>query len=138
MEDMNISFQRRTDLALSALRALHESGGRMTGADLAERVETTASYLPQVIAPLIRVGWITSDRGPGGGYQLTDAVAGISLLDVIGVTEGPAADGRCVLRDAPCPGDEACPVHTVWVEARRVLVDGFGTIPVFDNEGALP
>jgi Rrf2 family protein len=134
---MNISFQRRTDLALSALRALREAGGRMTGTELAERVETTTSYLPQVIAPLVRAGWVTSDRGPRGGYQLTGEATGITLLDVIDVTEGPRRDGRCVLRDAPCPGEEACPVHTVWVEARRVLVDGFGTIAVFDNEGAL-
>lgn len=134
---MNINFQRRTDLAISALRVLGEAGGRMSGADLAERLETTATYLPQVMAPLIKAGWVSSDRGPRGGYRLDGDTEGVTLLDVIEATEGQSGHGRCVMRDAPCPGDEACPVHAVWAEARQVLVEGFGTIHVLDSEGAL-
>lgn len=132
---MNISFQRRTDLALGVLRALALAPEVVSGSDLADEVGTTVTYLPQVMAPLIRAGWVTSDRGPGGGYRLTPAARDVRLLEVIEVTEGPAADGRCVLRDAPCPGDEACPVHVVWTEARRVLTEGFSAIPVIERTG---
>ncbi len=127
---MNISFQRKTDLALGVLRALTKTDGRLSGAELARQVGTTTSYLPQVIAPLIGAGWISSGRGPGGGYQLTDAADDLYLLDVLEVTEGPPESGRCILRDAPCPGDTQCGVHAVWSDARRVLVDGLAKIPV--------
>ncbi|MEX1249199.1 MAG: Rrf2 family transcriptional regulator [Acidimicrobiia bacterium] len=127
---MNISFQRKTDLALGVLRALTKADGRLSGAELARQVGTTTSYLPQVIAPLIGAGWINSGRGPGGGYQLTDAAGDLYLLDVLEVTEGPAESGRCILRDAPCPGETQCGVHVVWTDARRVLVDGLAKIPV--------
>lgn len=136
---MNIGFSRRTDLALAAMYALAEHGGRMPGSALARRAGTTLTYLPQVVAPLIQAGWITSDRGPGGGYRLTAEAANARLLDVIEATEGPAVNGQCALRpDAPCPGDHPCPVHTVWTEARRVLIEGFAQIPVLelDREGA--
>lgn len=132
---MNISFQRRTDLALGVLRALATAPEVVSGSDLADEVGTTVSYLPQVMAPLIKAGWVTSDRGPGGGYKLTVAAADVRLLDVIEATEGPAADGRCVLRDAPCPGDQQCPVHVVWAEARRVLTEGFAAIAVIETTG---
>jgi Rrf2 family iron-sulfur cluster assembly transcriptional regulator len=127
---MNFGFQRRTDLALAVLRALAEADGvRLPGAVLADRVETTISYLPQVIAPLVQAGWVASDRGPGGGYRLTDAAENLRLLEVIEATEGPADHGRCVLREGPCPGDQPCPIHYVWSEARQVLVDGFAAVP---------
>jgi Rrf2 family iron-sulfur cluster assembly transcriptional regulator len=127
---MNMSFQRKTDLALAVLRALTSAGGRLSGAELAFRVGTTINYLPQVIAPLINAGWISSGRGPGGGYQLTETASDLRLLDVVEVTEGPTESGKCILRDAPCPGLEPCAVHAVWANARRVLVEGMATIPI--------
>jgi Rrf2 family protein len=132
---MNIGFQRRTDLAISLLRVLASASGVVSGADLAGAVGTTTTYLPQVMTPLVKAGWVSSERGPRGGYRLTEEAEGIRLLDVIEATEGPAADGRCVLKDGPCPGDESCPVHDVWVMGRRVLTEGLGAIPVFERQG---
>jgi Rrf2 family transcriptional regulator, iron-sulfur cluster assembly transcription factor len=129
-ELMNISFQRKTDLAFAVMRTLAEAERRLSGADLAREVGTTLSYLPQIVSPLIAAGWISSGRGPGGGYELTEAASGVHLLDVVEVTEGPAESGRCVLRDAPCPGETQCGVHAVWAEARHVLLAGLARIPV--------
>ena len=115
---MNVRFARRTDLALAALQVLAKAGGRVTRSDLAEETGTTPSFLPQVMAPMVQAGWVKSERGPGGGYQLTDA-AEARLLEVVEATEGPTSDGRCVMRDGPCPGEVTCPIHAIWVEARR-------------------
>lgn len=132
---MNLGIQRKTDLALMALEALPVDGSTMAGAALAESIGTTPTFLPQVIAPLVSRGWVTSERGPGGGYSLTGEALSVSLLDVITAIEGPPANGRCVLRDAPCPGTNACMAHPVWSEARRVLEEGFGSIPAVSNQG---
>ena len=125
---MNVSFQRRTDLALSALRALANVEGRMSGSDLAQRIGTTPAFLSQVVSPLVQAGWVTSGRGPGGGYRLSNTAQLARFLDVVEATEGPTVNGRCVLRDQACPGEELCPVHAVWTEARQVLVEGMEDI----------
>ena len=125
---MNIGFQRHTDLALSALEVL-SSRAAISGPDLADQVGTTITFLPQVMAPLIRARWVTSHRGPGGGYRLTPLAAGLNVREVMDATEGPMVTGRCVLRDAPCPGSDECPVHVAWVEARAVLISGLESIP---------
>jgi Rrf2 family protein len=132
---MNISFSRRTDLALAALQALASANQRMSRIDLAKQIGTTSTFLPQVLSPLVLAGWVVSERGPGGGYELTEVASNASLLQVVEATEGPTANGRCVLRDGPCPGEVSCPIHTVWVEARRVLVDGFDLVPAFQTQG---
>ncbi|HEX6221424.1 MAG TPA: Rrf2 family transcriptional regulator [Acidimicrobiia bacterium] len=130
---MNITFQRRTDLALLALRALAASGGIMSRNDLASETGTTSSFIPQVVAPLVEAGWVTSSRGPGGGYRIAGSAFDVHLLEVVEAVEGPSSDGRCGLRDAPCPGEESCPIHDIWTEARRVLVEGFDQVLVLPN-----
>jgi Rrf2 family iron-sulfur cluster assembly transcriptional regulator len=125
---MNVRFARRTDLALAALQVLARARGRVTRSDLAAETGTTPSFLPQVMAPMVQAGWVKSERGPGGGYQLTDAAFEARLLEVVEATEGPTSDGRCVMRDGPCPGEDTCPIHAIWVEARAVLVDGFDNV----------
>jgi Rrf2 family iron-sulfur cluster assembly transcriptional regulator len=128
---VKLALQKKTDLALAALRALAAAGGSLTGSALAKKAKTTISFLPQVMSPLVQEGWVVSLRGPGGGYQLTAAAASVHLLDVVEATEGPVDNGRCVLRDGPCPGQAACSVHEVWVQARQVLRRGFAQVPVF-------
>jgi Rrf2 family protein len=126
---MIFKLHKRTDLALSALRHLDATPtGRATGQELADAIGSTIPFLPQVMSPLIRAGWVSSERGPGGGYTLTEDSTMATLYDVIEATEGQSLTGRCVLRDAPCPGNEACRVHSVADEARAVLVDGFRQI----------
>lgn len=132
---MNFSFNRRTELALAAIRTLASSPGRMTRVDLAREIGTTASYLPQVMSPLIDGGWIRSGRGPGGGYELSNTASDLRLLEVVEATEGPTDNGRCVLNDGPCPGEETCPIHAVWLEARRVLIAGFEQTPALTIKG---
>ncbi len=132
-----LRFQRRTDLALSALRRLGEAEGRrLTGTVLAQEVGTTASFLPQVMSPLIHAGWVVSERGPGGGYFLAEESDNVSILDVVEATEGPTIDERCALRDAPCPGDVPCQIHHVAVAAREMLRDEFSQIPAIPKERA--
>lgn len=132
-ELMNIGLQRRTDLALQALEDL--GGGARSGPELAERIGATIAFLPQVMAPLIRGGWVRSHRGPGGGYRLTPAARQVSLLEVIETMEGPGRVGRCVLRDAACPGAETCPVHAAWSEARALLVERLAATPAMSGRG---
>ncbi len=131
---MKPSFHRRTDLALKALRALSGAGEPVPGSELAAATGTTVTFLPQVMGPLVRNGWVSSLRGPGGGYSLTGAATQASLLEVIEATEGPADDGVCVVSGGPCPGMPACPVHPVWTAAREVLIEGFSSVPVLSGE----
>lgn len=118
---MELRFSRRTYLAMRALRELSEERDQLSGVELAERIETTSPFLPQVLSPMIKAGWIESQTGPGGGYRLAVSLVDLSLLEVVETVEGPTETGECVLRDGPCPGTESCPVHEAWQSARSEL-----------------
>jgi Rrf2 family protein len=129
---MQMTLQRRTELALRALRALDATRGTVSGAALASRIETTPTYLPQVMAPLVAAGWVASGRGPNGGYTLREAARQISMLELIDVSEGSIPSDRCVLRGGPCGHGPLCAMHDSWQQAQAALVRELDGIPVFE------
>ncbi len=132
---MKISLQRRTDLAIRALEELSTAEHIVAGSELADRIGTSPGFLAQVMTPLTRPGWVTSERGPGGGYRLVRSIGELTMLEVIEAVEGPTTDGMCVLRSGPCPGS-GCPIHDLWTQARAVLTDGLDRVSVADTLAA--
>lgn len=118
---MRLEITRKTDLALRAICAL-DRAGRLKGPDIAAAVGTTRGFVAQVMNPLVQRGWVRSDPGPTGGYELVGSLEGTSMLELIETVEGPTDDGRCVLRGGPCPGMEVCALHDAWVPAREALL----------------
>lgn len=135
---MNISFQRKTDLALRALVQLGHEDHARSREELAEAIGTTPGFLAQVMTPLIRHGWVHSERGPRGGYRLTTPTERLSLLEVIEAVEGDTVTGRCALRDGPCPGTESCPIHEAWTAARGDLLARLRQVSVAQAMGENP
>jgi Rrf2 family protein len=127
---MKFSLLRRTDLAIGALRALADSGTRMRAGDLGQRIGASPGFVPQVMAPLTKAGWVDSARGPTGGYRIQVSLDKISVLEVIEAVEGPVDTTTCVLRGGPCGSSELCSVHFPIQEARTALLARLASVPV--------
>jgi Rrf2 family protein len=122
---MRLELTGKTELAIRAINVLstQPAGQVMRGEDLADVLDTTKNYLPQVLSPLIREEWVTSTAGPAGGYQLAADNSKVTLLQVIEAVEGPAEDGTCVLKGTPCPDRGPCALHDPWTRARNALLN---------------
>lgn len=127
---MRLEISRRADLALGALRALGGSGYRMKGPRLAECLQTTAGFIPQVVGPLVKAGWVRSEPGPTGGYYLAVPLESVSALEVIEAVEGPTDSGACVVVDGPCDAENPCVLHEAWARARAELMRSLASVPV--------
>ncbi len=132
---MRLELSSRTDLALRAMRRLQQVDGRTSRAQLADDLGTTPDFLARIMAPLVKAGWIESQRGKSGGYSLATPARLASVLDVIVAEEGVPADGRCVLRSGPCNPDEQCELHEPWTKARDAMLAELGTAPALDPGG---
>jgi Rrf2 family transcriptional regulator, iron-sulfur cluster assembly transcription factor len=133
---MQLVLQGRTNLALEALLQLHEAGERVSGRSLAGAIGTSTSYLPQILAPMLRSGWISSERGPSGGYQLVTPLEDLSLLDLIEAYEGSLTGTTCLLRGGPCPADDRCPFHAAWNNVARAMTSEMSARTVLDAVGS--
>jgi Rrf2 family protein len=99
------------------------AGSRRKAREIARVMDIPVRYLPQLLAPLIRGGFVVATAGPEGGYALARNPADISLLEVIECAEGPVESPRCVLRGGPCDWAETCPVHETWGRTVRSAAD---------------
>jgi len=127
---MRLEITRRSDLALRALQALETADGPVRAVDLAARLSSTPQYIPQVMTPLVRAGWVASEPGPRGGYRLAGVLGARSVLQLIELMEGETDSGKCVLRGGPCLGEEHCALHEAWSIARSALVGRLSEVPV--------
>jgi Rrf2 family protein len=117
---MRLEITRRADLAVRALRLL-EVEGRMKAGGLAGALGSTPGYVPQVLGPLVKRGWVGSEPGPSGGYSLLVGLGEVSVLDVVEAIDGPTDAGKCVVADRRCGSGPFCAMHIAWSRARAEL-----------------
>ncbi|MDK1010076.1 MAG: Rrf2 family transcriptional regulator [Actinomycetota bacterium] len=130
---MRLEMTKKSDLALKAMRCIGDAEGeRIAGRALAEKLGITTHYLPQVISPLVKAGWIASTPGPRGGYRLLSSLKAVSVLEVIEVIEGRIEDQGCVQRGIPCPETDLCALHVPWQKARDAMLIELGAATIED------
>ena len=95
--------------------ALHQDNGPVSLAAISERQNISLSYLEQLFAKLRRNNVVTSTRGPGGGYTLSNSVNEVSVSDII-----LAVDESCDVVDCDnsdgCNDGYQCLTHDLWQE----------------------
>jgi Rrf2 family protein len=123
---MRLDLNKRTDLALQAMQELCVEETRVPGPELAEALETTRQYLPQIMNPIVKAKWVRSTPGPHGGYQLLVRLEDISVIELVEVMEGPTDDGTCVLTGDICASEKYCALHGAWQHSRAVLIRELG------------
>lgn len=135
---MRLEVTRRAGLAVQAVTALAPVGRRVKAAELAATLDTSAGFVPQIVGPLIKAGWMRSVPGPTGGYVLTEAVAELSVLDIVEAVDGPTDTGMCVIEGHLCGSAGAmCAVHAAWLGAREMLTRQLALSPAVPG-GSLP
>ena len=82
-----------------------------------------SAYLAKLFQELAKKGFIKSFKGQQGGFILTRHPSTISLLDIIEAMEGPVYLNYCLIYSGYCEREKMCPVHDVWVNAQKLLVD---------------
>jgi Rrf2 family protein len=130
---MRLELTKKTDLAFQALEFIAASGNRrITGTALAAELEITTQYLPHVMAPLTRAGWIASSSGPKGGYKINTDLMDVSLLDLVEAVEGAFDDTRCLHLGPMHDANHYCALHEPWMRARAALLDELGESKLAD------
>ena len=127
---MRLEINRKTDLAIRTMNDLAQAGAKVKGADLAVSAGTSNAFLAQVMMPLVRNGWVASEPGRNGGYELIADTNDVSVLDVIEAVEGPTDTDECVLRRGTCSLAEQCAAHAAWSTARAALLETLASTPL--------
>jgi len=107
--------------------ALHQDTGPVSLAAISERQDISLSYLEQLFAKLRRNNIVSSTRGPGGGYKLTNSVEEVSVSDIILAVDESCKVVDCSDSDGCHGSDYQCLTHDLWQELSneiRSFLDG--------------
>ena len=86
-----ISITSKSPYAVQALAELgaYGSSGPVPIGELARRRDIPVQFLEQLFAVLRRAGVLKSQRGVKGGYSFAREPAGITVLEVVELLDGP-------------------------------------------------
>jgi Rrf2 family protein len=106
--------------------SLNGADGNVKLKDIAERQEIPIKYLEQIISKLNKAGFVKSERGPGGGYQLSKPPEEYTVGMIIKLIEGDTSPVSC-LADDGCKRSDTCTSMILWKkldDAVNSVLDG--------------
>ena len=118
-------LSRSSEYAIRALSLLAVSGENrsLQCREIAARLDLPPQFLTKILRRLTASGVVSSQRGRAGGFRLGRPPQDISLLEVVLPFEEPRTEVACLLGQAYCSDQDACPLHEPLAEVRTRLLD---------------
>ncbi|MCC8059911.1 MAG: Rrf2 family transcriptional regulator [Clostridiales bacterium] len=89
---------------------------------VAERQGLSEKYLEQIVAPLLKAGYVRSVRGAQGGYMLTRKPEEYTVGMILRLAEGSLSPVSCLDTDVnPCEEADRCATLTVWKQIKDAI-----------------
>jgi Rrf2 family iron-sulfur cluster assembly transcriptional regulator len=111
--------------------ALRQNRGPVTLAAISERQHISLSYLEQLFGKLRRAALVSSVRGPGGGYNLAQPPAAISVADIVTAVDEPMDATQCGGKEN-CHDEKRCMTHDLWATLNEKMYEYLSSVTLAD------
>lgn len=95
-----------SSIAIHAMVLVARSGSSINVIKIAEATNTSKHHVAKVMQRLGKDNFVTSQRGPSGGFSLKKEASEISFLDIYESIEGKIEIEKCVFNTPVCPFDK--------------------------------
>lgn len=130
---MKVSTKGRYALRVMLDLAMHEGDGNISLKDVAERQGVSLKYLEMIISILNKSGFVTSQRGKSGGYQLAKKPEEYTAGSILKVMEGSLAPVGCLAgEESRCSRAAACLTLPMWKGLDKLIDDYLEGITLAD------
>jgi Rrf2 family protein len=82
---------------------------------LATAADLPHHYLSKILQNLVRMQILESRKGSRGGFRLARDQDQVTLYEIVNAIENLGQTRRCLLGQAECSDERACPLHEFWV-----------------------
>ncbi|MFV2006409.1 MAG: Rrf2 family transcriptional regulator [Longimicrobiales bacterium] len=100
--------------------------------DIARELEVPRNYLSKILHTLARAGFLSSMRGPGGGFTMLRQPSSIRLLDIIRQFDGRESEHACLMGNKPCEEDHPCAAHDRWAVVKSQVLTFLSETTILD------
>ncbi len=119
-----MQLTRAADYGVRVMVALagYPDGARVSLPELTRATGAPESFLSKVLQALSRSALISSRRGQGGGFEISQLGRGASIRTVIEAIDGPIVLNVCLADGKACKRAAWCPAHPVWADAQQAML----------------
>ena len=117
-------FNKETEYALRGLVyiKLQNLKERRPGtSEVAKEIEAPPFYTAKILQRLVRVGFLESLKGKGGGFFFDTDKPDLQLIKLISATEGDRSYSGCGFGLKHCDSDNPCPLHDKYTSIRESI-----------------
>lgn len=115
------SISKYAILGLSQIIRYSIKGEKIKVGEIVERIDVPPAYLSKILQQLAREDFLSSMKGPNGGFFLTEEQMQISILDIITQLEGKEMFNNCILRFEACNAENPCPMHDLIIKEKNAF-----------------
>jgi len=114
-------FSNSTQYAIRTIvyMAKNDKKGKKTVVNMAKELNIPQPYLSKVLQQLSKSGIISSTKGRGGGFFLSEQDIQRPLIDVVICIEGHNVFDKCVLGLNECSDSNPCFLHRQFKEFKK-------------------
>ena len=111
--------------------AMRQTRGPVTLAAISERQHISLSYLEQLFGKLRRAQLVSSVRGPGGGYNLAQNAATITVANIVTAVDEPLDATQCAGKEN-CHDERRCMTHDLWATLNEKMQEYLSSVTLAD------
>ncbi|OQA00742.1 MAG: iron-responsive transcriptional regulator [Bacteroidetes bacterium ADurb.Bin408] len=99
-----INISEAATLALHSMALIAGSEKMLNAIDIAQKMHFSKNHLSKVLQMLVRRDYLSSIRGPKGGFRLKKEAQEITLLEIYEIFEGKISSQECAIHNkTACP-----------------------------------
>ena len=100
--------------------------------DIAKNIDAPQPFLSKILQQLSTKNYLSSTKGPNGGFFVTEEQLEKSVMDIIVEIEGRDRLKQCALNFENCDSENPCPIHDFISDVKEELRASLSNIKVID------
>jgi Rrf2 family protein len=123
-------LNRKVEYSLMALKHMSRKvPGELTSAkEVSDSYHAPFDATARVMQLMAQKGWLKSEQGATGGYQITKDLSKLSLADLMEVIQGPTQISKCMTKEEPCEMQTSCNIMSPVANLNGRLNDFYKSV----------
>ncbi len=96
------SLSEASTIALHCMAIIGNSDERLNVNTLAEKTKFSRNHLAKIMNILVRNNYLSSERGPNGGFLLNKETNKVTLFEILELIEGKIEPYQCTITCTNC------------------------------------
>lgn len=130
-QTLNIS--EGASIAMHALIYLAKNRDEpVSNSTIAAAFNVSANHSSKIMQRLLKEGFVSGVRGPGGGYTLAKEPSQVSLLDIYSAIDGEPSNNHCLFGRVKCCPLDRCLFADLISDTEKLVKKHLGSVTLTD------